>query len=104
MNVEYIDFHDLIDYTNFINQEDCDKYNMLLECNAIIGNKNKEIERLNNIIDELEKYICHQIMINEKCEVLEAKGNSSMVAVYNRDKRTFKMILQELKELKGDNK
>ena len=64
-------------------------------------NYQKEIERLNNIINELEKWLCQQILDTEMCEVFEAKAyNNQLVEVYKRDKRQYKLILDKLKELK----
>ena len=52
----------------------------------IIGNQQQEIERLNNIIDELEKY-----MIERRLTDIDGR-----TMVYQ--------ILYKLNELKGDNK
>lgn len=46
----------MISFDEFLKQDECDKYNMLQECGAYIKSKDKEIERLNNIINELEKH------------------------------------------------
>ena len=65
----------------------------------------EENKQLNNIIDELEKYICKQILSTKTCEVFQAKAyNNQMVETYKRDKMLFKMILDKLNQLKGDNK
>lgn len=45
----------MISFDEFLKQDECDKYNMLLEFIAYIKSKDKEIERLNNIIKELQK-------------------------------------------------
>jgi len=66
-------------------------YNILIKDNL---KKDKEIERLNNIIDELEKYLEQQW--------LEWKddSNDEIVAMAKEDK----IILDKLKELKGSDK
>ena len=82
-------------YESIIN---VDEEKLLLD---YITNLQEENDRLNNIIDELEKWICQQISATESCEVFEAKAyNNQLVEVYKRDKRQYKLILNKLKELK----
>lgn len=62
-----------------------------------------EIERLNNIIDELEKWI------NEEIEDYNKALNSKLLSEsgkekYEAEKVCFLDILDKLNELKGDNK
>lgn len=66
-------------------------YNQIWKYAKIIQDEHEEIERLNNIINELESYLEQQW--------LEWKDNSSdeISAMANEDK----CILDKLKELKG---
>lgn len=61
----------------------------------------KEIERLNNIINELEKEIISQIEICKEGQVLEAKVRSPF-DTYSGDIRAYKYLLYKLKELKEE--
>ena len=51
----------MIRFEDFLNQDECDKYNMLQECNAIIQQKEIEIKSSNKRIEhtsnELQKLI-----------------------------------------------
>jgi hypothetical protein len=53
----------------------------------------KEIERLNNIIDGLEKWLKHYIPLLEAGDIVEETTQD-----------TLKEVLDKLNELKGDNK
>lgn len=67
----------------------------------VIEDMQKEIERLNNIIDELEKYL------NEELEnyTIEIKNKNKGKLGYTLPiKGEIKNILDKLIELKGDNK
>lgn len=57
----------------------------------IIDEKNKEIDRLNNIINELEKY-----MIKEQARIV--------IENTDEDEFVYTELLQKLKELKENNK
>ena len=79
----------------YIDEKAKDKFNMLCHCeDFIIENyeQSKEIERLNNIINELEKYIEESYKYNSKClsTIFEARA-------FEDNK-----ILDKLQELKGD--
>ena len=63
----------------------------------------EEIDRLNNIINELEKEITSQIEICKEGQVLEAKVRSPF-DTYSGDIRAYKYLLYKLKELKENNK
>lgn len=64
----------MISFDEFLKQDEADKYNMLQECNAIIQQKGKEIERLNNIrnkaIDFLKKNACIDEDVRYFCDDL----------------------------------
>ena len=62
----------------------------------------QEIERLNNIINELEKEIISQIEICKEGQVLEAKVRSPF-DTYSGDIRAYKYLLYKLKELKDSD-
>lgn len=69
--------------------------------NGIICQKNKEIERLNNIINELEKYVIEEIesydkALNNTTFVLTEKGKES----YEAEKMCFTDMLDKIKKLK----
>ena len=63
--------------------------------------KEKEIERLNNIINELEKEIISQIEICKEGQVLETKACSPFDTC-SGDIRAYKYLLYKLKELKEE--
>ena len=64
------------------------------QCNIKLKEKNEEIERLNNIINELEKYI---IDFKEDYEKNEFQPNAK-VYIYWKD------LIDKLQELKGEDK
>lgn len=55
-----------------------------------IKEKDKEIERLNNIMNEFEKWL------QENIKISKAHGNQTAVNIFN-------VLLDKLKELKGDD-
>lgn len=63
-----------------------------------------EIERLNNIINELEKYI-NKLMGQTKTAIAFNKGINDVYETkkYERDNDLFEMVLDKLKELKEEN-
>ena len=65
----------------------------LLKANAI-SNAINEIERLNNIITELEKWLC------EEYKELDRKGSTN----YHYSMEEIRKVLVKLKELKEDSK
>ena len=72
--------------------------------NEYLEEKDKEIERLNNIINELEKYCNEEIKdydkaLNNKVFVPTEKGKES----YEAEKMCFLDMLDKLQELKGSN-
>ena len=60
-----------------------------------------EVQRLNNIINELEKEIINQIEICKEGQVLETKARSPF-DTYSGDIRAYKYLLYKLKELKEE--
>ena len=66
--------------------------------------KDKKIERLNNIINELEKYI-NKLMGQTRTAIAFNKGINDIYETkkYERDNDLFEMILDKLKELKENN-
>ena len=70
-----------------------------------IPNLQKENERLNNIINELEKYIEENIKITKQALKFEGLDDFDKKK-YSRDITLFEMILDKIKELKekSDNK
>ena len=59
----------MISFDEFLKQDECDKYNMLQECNAIIQQKE-------NIIKEVREYIELGLANEEEAEeLLESKLN-----------------------------
>ena len=47
----------MISFEDFLMQEECDKYNMLQECNSYIKSKDREIKRLENQLQQKENTI-----------------------------------------------
>lgn len=84
----------MISFEDFLMQDEADKYNMLQECNAYIKSKDKEIERLNSIINELEKFV-------KNCNEYNSKCNST---IYEGRAFEDSVILCKIKELKGEDK
>lgn len=67
----------------------------------IIEEKNKEINRLNNIINELEKDINEKINVCRKCQIASFKAHDNYNA-YNGELLAYESILDKLKALKGE--
>ena len=65
----------------------------------ILEEKDKEIERLNHIINELEKYIEENIKATRQALKFEGMDDFDKKK-YSRDIILFEMILNKLKELK----
>ena len=63
----------------------------------------KENKRLNNIIDELEKYINYNVEITKEAIVFNQKLDCDEVKKYEQDICLFEMVLDKLQELKGNN-
>ena len=76
-------YDEVQDYSKLIQELQCDRVEVLKQ----IVNKNKEIERLNNIINELEKYL-----------------NKVIQTSTEQEKITCSFVLQYLQELKGSDK
>ena len=76
----------------------------------MLAEKDKEIERLNNIINELEKYLIEEIEHYEK-QIKYYKNNKDLrsgildlVGEYEGEKVCFEDMLGKLQELKGSDK
>ena len=84
----------LYERLNEYNKQDLFNYGYLLESNQIlikdIEEKDKEIERLNNIIDELEKDINSQLTMTRKLDKYNNGFFDAVLHFYNK--------LKELKE------
>ena len=78
-----------------IPMEERNKDEMILELQKEIHEKDKEIARLNNIIDELEKYLEQEYAI-VKANSIEEPNNPEWYIKWNERKH----ILDKLKELK----
>ena len=65
--------------------------------------KDKEIERLNNIINELEKYINERFNVCRECQIASFKEHNNYSA-YNGELLAYESILDKLKALKENNK
>ena len=87
----------MISYNKFIQQDDEDKYNMLLECEAVIRLARNDINRLNNIINELEKWLNEKICLNKN-----DKEYINGIAFVGVNLQMYQMFLDKLQELKGD--
>ena len=82
--------NNFISFINFTNMSDEEKYKLL-------NKKDYEIERLNNIIDELEKW----------CLSWKENDKYCYLASNDKDKCRYDIweeVLNKLNELKGDNK
>ena len=67
----------MISFEDFFMQDEADKYNMLQECNAIIQQKDKELEARKQLINKQDKELWTQEHIIkevreyiEKCSIL----------------------------------
>lgn len=78
----------------------CEIYSQSLY-NADLKKAEQEIDRLNNIINELEKEIISQIEICKEGQVLETISRSPF-DTYSSDIRAYKYLLYKLKELKEE--
>lgn len=87
----------MISFDEFLKQDEADKYNMLQECNAIIQQKGKEIERLNNIINELESWLISWIENEQYCFMANNPKDRCRREIYEE-------VLHHFKELKGSDK
>ena len=73
------------------------------ELATILIDKDKEIERLNNIINELEKYCIEEIEDYSK-EIKSQYITDIAREQYEGEKVCFEDILDRLQELKGSDK
>ena len=100
----------LIKYENLLNKGYCD----CNEMNCIDNNsprrilniaikQQKEIDRLNNIINELEKYLKENIKLTKTAVHFEILDDYD-TRKYKRDIALFEMVLDKLKELKDSDK
>ena len=80
------------------------------EQEIIINNQRKEIERLNNIINDFEKYLIEEIEDYEKQIKYHKKnkdlrsGILDLVGEYEGEKVCFEDMLGKLQEIKGSDK
>ena len=81
---------------------DMDIEHLLRTCKALDYSQ-KEIERLNNIINELEKYCIEEIEDYSK-EIKSQYITDNTRGQYEGEKVCFEDILGRLQELKGSNK
>ena len=73
-------------------------YNTKMFYNAL-DEKNKEIEKLNNIINELEKNIINEIAIVQKCQIISYR-TKECVEQYSPELKAYYWVLSRIKELK----
>ena len=73
-----------------------DEGKIICDLTNIFTNKNKEIERLNNVIDKFEEYIKNVIEEHKK----DDKENNSEWVLYNN----YYEMLDKIEELKKENK
>lgn len=105
----------MIGYHDFISQDDEDKYNMLQECNAYIKSKDKEIERLNGLINTMLEFN----LFGEECPLnfgyTERCNEEKAQDVFYEDdycektcndnyKKCWLKYFKRLQELKGSDK
>ena len=93
----------IISFIDFTNMSDEEKYKLL-------NSKDYEIERLNNIINDFEKYLIEEIEDYEKQIKYHKKnkdlrsGILDLVGEYEGEKVCFEDMLGKLQELKGSDK
>lgn len=70
---------------------------------AINEEQQEENERLNNVINELEKDICNEIAIVKQCELASFRTKSD-IEQYKPELKAYYWILSRIKELKEGDK
>lgn len=99
----------MIHFEDFIMQDEADKYNMLQECNAYIKSKDKEIERLKEDNEYLNKVnielSTEKNRLNNNWNELEKYMNENYIYDDVGMKIFDASVLQDkLQELKGSDK
>lgn len=91
--------------SNFIYYEKLEDYEEQVKKAKLCDEKNKEIKKLNNIINELEKFLNElKINIENDIKYARSKNDDEEIIRLNREFNMTDMVLVKLQKLKGEDK